>query len=572
MNVKNDVFVIGFVGRGFVCCGLVCWLMANWGTVACAEETRERPNIVLILADDLGYSDLGCFGSEIETPRLDQLADQGLRMTQLYNAARCCSTRASLLTGLYPHQAGVGAMSVDNHKPGYRGFLTNRAVCVASLLRDAGYQTFMAGKWHLRGKANQECTPTNHGFDEFFGHFKAYASYYRSDLFERLPAGRTKRQYQPEKFYATDAITDHALDFIEMSQQKKDPFFLYVAYNAPHFPLQAPREEIEKELATYSKGWDRIRTARLGKLKAQGLVPANTVLPDRGHVTAVPERNADSPYYDREIPAWDDLSAVRQEDLATRMATYAAMVRIMDANIGRLVDCLKQQSCLDNTLIVFLSDNGACAEWDPFGFDNNPYPANRLYRGDDLAKMGGPRTFHSYGTGWANACNSPFRLYKHYNHEGGISSPTIVYWPKGIARRGEVDRTPTHVIDLAPTFLELAKATYPNDSPHLLPLAGESLLDVWHGQSKRSRTLFFEHEGNRAVRSGKWKLVWINYRKRWELYDIEVDRTESKDRAAEFPERVAALEKLWLKWASESFVELERVKQPASGMPKIYYW
>ena len=551
--------------------GAVCGAVLSV-SVALGVEATERPNIVLILADDLGYSDLGCFGSEIETPRLDQLSTQGIRMTQLYNAARCCSTRASLLTGLYPHQAGVGAMSVDNQKPGYRGFLTDRAVCVASLLKQTGYQTFMTGKWHLRGKGNQECIPTNHGFDEFFGHFKAYASYYRSDLFERLPAERRKRNYKPNEFYATDAITDHAVEFIETSQKTENPFFLYVAYNAPHFPLQAPRDEIKKGLATYRNGWDKIRETRIRKMKDLGLVAHGTALSKRGHVTAVPDRNADSPYYDRDIPGWDELNADRKEDLATRMATYAAMVRIMDGNIGRIVDCLEKQGCMDNTLIVFLSDNGACAEWDPLGFDNNPYPANRLYRGDDLKKMGGPRTFHSYGTGWANACNSPFRLYKHYNHEGGISSPTIVSWPRGIKRQGEVDRTPTHVIDLVPTFLQLANAQYPSDSPQVLPLAGESLVSVWQGEPQSVRTLFFEHEGNRAVRRGKWKLVWINYRKRWELYDIAKDRTESNDLASEFPELVSELEELWLDWASKNFVELQRVKQPATGMPKIYYW
>lgn len=539
----------------------------SWG-----DQPSKRPNIVLILADDLGYSDLGCFGSEIETPHLDQLATQGLRMTQLYNTARCCSTRASLLTGLYPHQAGVGAMSSDNHKPGYRGFLTQRAVCVASLLRKAGYQTFMTGKWHLRGKGNQACIPTNHGFDEFFGHFKAYASYYRSDLFERMPAGRTKRDYKAQDFYATDAITDHAVEFIETSQGTGSPFFLYVAFNAPHFPLQAPRDEIKKGLATYRQGWDKIRESRIGRMKDQGVVASNTVLSRRGHVTAVPDRNAESAYYDRDIPSWGELSNARREDLATRMATYAAMVRIMDANIGRVVDCLEMQGCIDNTLIVFLSDNGACAEWDPFGFDNNPYPANRLYSGEDLEKMGGPRTFHSYGTGWANACNSPFRLYKHYNHEGGISSPTIVSWPRFIERRGEIERTASHVVDLVPTFLELANAKYPMHSKQLLPLAGESLLGVWKGEPQGTRALFFEHEGNRAVRRGKWKLVWVNYEKCWELYDIDVDRSESNDRAAEFPKVVSELEQLWLRWARESFVELQQVKQPAKGMPKIYYW
>ena len=551
---------------GAVCGAVVCL------SVLLGEESKERPNVVLILADDLGYSDLGCFGSEIETPRLDQLAAQGIRMTQLYNAARCCSTRASLLTGLYPHQAGVGAMSSDNQKPGYRGFLTERAVCVASLLRHAGYQTYMTGKWHLRGKGNPECIPTNHGFDEFFGHFKAYASYYRSDLFERLPTGREKRHYKAGEFYATDAITDHAVEFIEVSQRKQNPFFLYVAYNAPHFPLQAPAEEIQKGVATYRKGWDKIREKRIRKMEDLGLVSEGTQLSKRGHVTAVPNRNADSPYFDRDIPGWDELSGERREDLATRMATYAAMIRIMDGNVGRIVDCLEEQGCMDNTLIVFLSDNGACAEWDPYGFDNNPYPVNRLYRGNEVEQMGGPRTFHSYGTGWANACNTPFRLYKHYNHEGGISSPTIVSWPRGIERQGEINRTPTHVIDLVPTFLQLANAKYPNHSPKVLPLAGESLLSVWEGKPPNTRTLFFEHEGNRAVRRGKWKLVWTNYLKRWELYDIHSDRTESEDRAADFPELVSDLEQLWLSWQRENFVELQRVKQPAAGMPKIYYW
>ena len=567
MNVTNHAARCVLIGLS-----VACWLSGSWGLLASAEPALERPNIVLILADDLGYSDLGCFGSEIETPRLDKLARQGLRMTQLYNAARCCSTRASLLTGLYPHQAGVGAMSVDNHKPGYRGFLTDRGVCVASVLRDAGYQTFMTGKWHLRGKGNAACIPTNHGFEEFFGHFKAYASYYREDLFERLPDGRKKREYNPDGFYATDAITDYALEFIEASKSVEKPFFLYVAYNAPHFPLQAPAKEIRKGIATYRKGWDKIRASRIQKMKDLGLVSQRTVLSKRGHVTAVPNRNADSPYYDRDIPAWDGLSAERQEDLATRMATYAAMVRIMDGNVGRIVDCLEKQGCKDNTLIVFLSDNGACAEWDPYGFDNNPYPANRLYRGEEVEQMGGPRTFHSYGTGWANACNTPFRLYKHYNHEGGISSPTIVAWPRGISRQGDVNRTPTHVVDLAPTFLQLARAEYPNDSPRLASLAGRSLLSVWQGKPQKTRALFFEHEGNRAVRRGNWKLVWINYLKHWELYDIDKDRTESHDRADEFPEIVSELEQLWLSWASKNFVELQRVEQPATGMPKIYYW
>ncbi len=556
--------------------GILCSVFLVPASVGTADEhvtKKARPNIVLILADDLGYSDLGCFGGEISTPRLDGLAASGLRMTQLYNAARCCSTRASLLTGLYPHQAGVGAMSADNHKPGYRGFLTNRAICVATLLKESGYRTYMSGKWHLRGKGNQACVPTNHGFEEFFGHFRAYASYYRRDLFERHPAGRATKDYADGEFYATDAITDHAVDFLEASNGQTSPFFLYVAYNAPHFPLQAPRDEIEKELDAYRKGWDQIRNSRFQKMKTLGLLNDHVRLPARGHVTAVPDRNADSPYYDQKIPAWTELDAARREDLANRMATYAAMVRIMDRNVGRIVDQLSKMNCLENTVLVFLSDNGACAEWDPFGFDNNPYPKNRLYQGDELALMGGPRTFHSYGTGWANACNSPFRLYKHYNHEGGISSPTIVHWPMGIQRSGEIERHPSHVIDLVPTFLDLAGVSYPEEDTGLLPLAGTSLLGLWDGNSKLgSRVLFFEHEGNRAVRDGKWKLVWINHVQRWELYNINEDRTETNDLASEFPEVVADLKNRWLDWARNNFVELQRVKQPEKGMPKIYYW
>lgn len=534
----------------------------------------DRPNIVLILADDLGFSDLGCYGGEIRTPRLDALAADGLRMTQMYNAARCCSTRASLLTGLYPHQAGVGAMSADNHKPGYRGFLTDRCVTVATLLRQVGYQTMMSGKWHLRGQGNPDCIPTARGFDEFFGHFRAYASFYRPDLFVRLPADRAGPNYREGEFYATDAITDQGIEFMRQSERRDAPFFLYVAYNAPHFPLQAPKELIDRYVETYSVGWDQIRRTRQKRINELGLLAKPAQLSPRGHVPKVPNRNRDSPYYDRQIPAWDDLPDERRQDLTRRMATYAAMVEIMDQNIGRIVDHLRATSQLDNTLLVFLSDNGACAEWDPYGFDNNPYPANRLYRGVELESMGGPGTFHSYGTGWANACNTPFRLYKHYNHEGGISTPLIMHWPRRLHRDGEIDRRPAHVIDLAATLLDVGKADYPevHRGHEILPPAGRSLAPMLTAQSQPERPLFFEHEGNRAVRQGRWKIVWTNYGKRWELYDMEQDRCELNDRAAEFPDKVTQLEQQWHRWAQTHFVEPQQVPQPAKGMPKIYYW
>lgn len=540
---------------------------------AIGRTESERPNIILILADDLGYSDLGCYGGEIETPNLNKLAEGGLRMTQLYNTARCCSTRASLLTGLYPHAAGVGAMTADNGLPGYRGFLTERCVTIASLLREAGYGTYLSGKWHLRGKGNPDCTPTNRGFDEFYGHFKAYASFWRKDLYVRLPEDRPKPEYENE-FYATDAITDYGLKFLDQSREEGKPAFLYLSYNAPHFPLHAPKEVIDKYVPVYEKGWDELRNDRYQRMIELGILPKEHGLSPRGLVTKVPNRNRDSPWYDQEIPEWTSLPEKRRADLARRMATYAAMVEILDRNVGRIVEDVRKNGELEKTLIVFLSDNGACAEWDPLGFDNNPYPTNRLYQNDELEMMGQPETFHSYGTGWANACNTPFRLYKHYNHEGGISSPAIFHWPGKIVGEGRLERQPAHIVDLTATLLEEAGATYPGawNGREIMPLAGTSLKPILAGGAVEERALFFEHEGNRAVRRGKWKLVRANFRKQWELYDIEADRTELSDLANEHPKRVEELGALWEQWAEANFVEKEQVEQPATGMPKIYYF
>ncbi|MEM7015085.1 MAG: arylsulfatase [Verrucomicrobiota bacterium] len=527
-------------------------------------------HIILILADDLGYSDLGCYGGEIETPNLDSLAAGGLRMTQLYNTARCCSTRASLLTGLYPHQAGVGAMTADNGLPGYRGFLTDRCVTIATLLREAGYRTYLSGKWHLRGAGNPHCIPTIRGFDQFYGHFKAYASFWRSDLYVRLPETHPVREYGDD-FHATNAITDYAIDsFINDARSLEKPYFLYLSYNAPHFPLHAPKELIDKYVPVYEKGWDAIREERYQRMLEMGVIPKSFKLSPRGHVTKVPNRNRDSPYYDKQIPKWSELDEDRRADLTRRMATYAAMVEMVDRNIGRLIDDLKEHDELENTLIWFLSDNGACAEWDPLGFDNNPYPTNRLYVGDELELMGQKESFHSYGTGWANACNTPFRLYKHYNHEGGISSPLIVHWPERIKNVGKIDRQPAHLVDLSATILKVGGASYPDD-PKLAPLAGISLLPLFENQQLPERPLFFEHEGNRAIRQGNWKLVWTNYTKEWELYNIADDRSELNNLAAANPERVQEMERLWLEWAKENFVQTSKVEQPAKGMPKIYY-
>ena len=336
----------------------------------------QKPNIILILVDDLGYSDLSCYGGEINTPNIDALASNGLKFTQLYNSARCCPTRASLMTGLYPHQTGVGFMTADQKLPGYRGFLNDQCVTTASLLKQQGYKTYLSGKWHLRGKGKGECIPTNRGFDEFYGPFHDYASFFRPELYFRLPENSPIKMDVSSDFYATNAITDYALTFINDARQSQQPYYLYLAYNAPHFPLQAPKETIDKYMKTYEKGWDKIRAQRIEKLKDLKLIPSDFEYHSTTQVPKVPNRNLNSLYYGKEIPKWEQLDKVRQKDLARRMATFAAMVDIVDKNIGKLIHDLKLNNELDNTCIFFLSDNGACAEWDPYGFDNNPYPQN----------------------------------------------------------------------------------------------------------------------------------------------------------------------------------------------------
>ena len=305
----------------------------------------------------------------------------------------------------------------------------------------------------------------------------------------------------------------------------------------------------------------------------KGIIPKNFELSPRGHVPMIPNRNKRSRYYDKQIPAWKELGEDRRKDLTRRMATYAAMVEILDSNVGRVVKDLNEHGELNDTLLIFLSDNGACSEWDPFGFDNDPYPRNRLYFGKLLEDMGQKNSFHSYGTGWANACNTPFRLYKHYNHEGGISAPMIIHWPKAMKRKGELDRQPAHITDISATLLEVGQAKYPQNRKgnKIFPLAGKSLLPVLKGENLPERPLFFEHEGNRALRLGKWKLVWTNFSKEWELYDIEADRSEMHNLAEKYPDRVKQMDKQWNEWADRSFVEKEKVAQPSKGMPKIYY-
>ncbi len=532
---------------------LVAFLSVLFVAVCCRGQADELPpNILLIVADDLGFSDLGCYGGEIETPNLDALAADGLRFTRFYNTGRCCPSRASILTGHYPHRVGLGHMTQDIGRPGYRGRVASDAKTLAQHLSSNSYRCFLSGKWHLGTD-----DPTRHGFEEFYGTLVSAKTFWDPDHFLRLPPNRVRRQYSAESFYGTDAVTDHAIEFLSLAQKTPSrPWFLYLAYNAPHFPLQARRSDIAKYAERYHVGWDKIREQRLARMKELGVVDPDTTLSPRSTY-------ANYGQTDQGVnPAWKDVPEPRRRDLARRMAIYAAMVDAMDQNIGRVLATIKSQGQRDSTLVVFLSDNGACAEWDPWGFDIKSSPNNILHRDAEIDRMGGPGTFHSVGSGWANASNTPWRLYKHYNHEGGIRSPCIVSWPSRVRRGGEIESTPAHVIDLVPTILEVAAS---EDVPGIGrrgidrrgigrgTLPGVSLMPLLDRHRLADRQLFFEHEGNRAVIDGSWKLVATRGND-WELYDFTRDPTELRDLADEHPDRVALLEAAWDHWAAENHV------------------
>ena len=401
----------------------------------------------------------------------------------------------------------------------------------------------MSGKWHL-GTPD----PTRHGFEEFYGTLVSAKRFFDPDHLIRLPEGRRARQYREGEFYATDAVTDHALDFLQQARTTPEkPWFLYIAYNAPHFPLHAPSDEIARYADRYHDGWDKLRDERLLKMKQLDIVADSTQLSPRSLWKNYGETKTGV------NPAWVSLAKDRRLDLARRMAIYAAMIDCLDQQLGRIVDDLKTMGELENTLIVFTSDNGACFEWDPFGFDIVSSNQNILHTGDRLDEMGRPGTFHSVGSGWANAANTPWRLYKHFNHEGGIASPGIVHWPAGLkVKPGSIIHQPAHIIDLLPTAVAVSGARYDGT----LPLPGVDLIkqlnnDVDNGCSERA--LFFEHQGNRAVRKGKWKLVALDDEP-WELYDFTTDRTEINDLAKVHPGKVNELSAAWQKWGEENHV------------------
>ena len=505
------------------------------------------PNIVLILADDMGFSDLGCYGSEIATPYLDALAARGGRLTQMYNVARCCPTRAALLTGLYPHQAGIGHMVDDLGYRPYQGYLNDRCVTIPEVLRSAGYATFMAGKWHVGGRLRQARRderagrpafprPIDRGFDHHFGTLAGAGSYFDPTLLIRDDQFLTPE----DGFYYTDAIGDEAVRMIGDGVRSGKPFFLHVAFTAPHFPLHALEEDVARYRGRYAAGWDRLRGERHERQQSLGL----GVGLGAGRWQLSPR--------DPSAPAWEDV--VEKDWEGHRMAVYAAQVHRLDQNVGKIIAALRALGQEERTLVLFLSDNGGSAEYQPANEMTAlpPLRDGRFIRRGNLPTNapGGPDTWMSYDRPWANLSNAPFRLYKHYVHEGGISTPLIASWP-GVFPAGSVADAPCHVVDLLPTCLAAAGAAYPTeyDGRQILPVEGESFLGLLRGERwSRQRAIVWEHEGNCAVRLGDLKLV-AKFPGTWELYDVAGDRVELHDLAPRRPDQVAALSAHYNDWA-----------------------
>jgi len=504
----------------------------------------RRPNIVLILADDMGFSDLGSYGSEIDTPHLDGLAKQGVRFTQFYNCARCCPSRASLLTGLYPHRAGIGHMvDTAGPSPGYADDLSPRSRTIAQVLKGSGYRTAMVGKWHVTPvNQSKQNWPLQRGFDRYYGIIHGAADYFNPVT---LTEGNEPASPDSKDYYFTDALGDRATRFIDdFSRNREDPFFLYAAFTAPHWPLHARPDDIRKYENRYRAGWDAIRAERHDRQLKSGLLPQRWDLSAR----------------DSTAPSWRD--APHPEWEARRMQIYAAMVDRLDWNIGRILAKLRETGQEDNTMVLFMSDNGGCAEevgprWKGLHIPQLTRDGRRVRVGNNPEVMPGAEdTYQSYGLPWANASNTPFRLYKHWVHEGGIATPLIVRWPAGFkANQAAIDE-PSHFVDLMATCVDVGSAVYPAQTGDeaIFPMQGRSLLPLISGREKRfERQIFWEHEGNRAMRRGRWKLV-RKYPGEWELYDMESDRTELHNIAQAKSKLVGDMVADWESWATENNV------------------
>nr|WP_315148626.1 arylsulfatase [uncultured Flavobacterium sp.] len=533
------------------------------------KAISKKPNVIVILTDDMGFSDIGCFGSEIKTPNIDKLAANGLRFTHFYNTARCSPSRASLMTGLYPHQAGMGFLSNYNYdEEGYVDDLSKKAVTMAEVFKQAGYATYMSGKWHMNKEKSipndRSNWPLQRGFDRFFGMLIGSGSFYDPGT---LMSDNTF--IAPGKdFYLTNAITDHVVKFISENPKDK-PFFFYIAYTAAHWPLHAPESEIRKYKGVYDKGWDETRKLRFEKLKKLGIISDKAVLTARGV----------------DIPEWKNEPL--KDWQVRRMEVYAAMIDIMDQGIGKIISTLEKKGELDNTVIFYLHDNGGCAETlnsnepeipltdeqkkgKPFAKDSiflgkiPTYTRDGQFIRSGKGVMPGPaNTWTAYGEEWANVSNTPFRLYKHFVHEGGIATPLIVHWPKGINAKGELRTQSGHLIDIMVTCVEIAGLQYPTDfnGNAIHPLEGKSLVPAFTNKPVNREFIFWEHEGNRAIRMGKWKLVSKTQKQRkfipadenaWELYDMEEDPSEINNLALKYPDKVKAMADLWEKEAQRT--------------------
>ena len=552
MIIRNLVLTAAVLAVIFLT--YIAWLKPTKSNVQGFEED-SRPNIIVIMADDLGFSDLGCYGGEIETPNLDYLAANGVRSNAFYNTSRCCPTRASFLTGLYPHQAGLGRMTMDAGLPGYRGSLQSNTVTIAEVLKDAGYQTGMTGKWHvsetvdlggekqLKWLSHQENNgpfsdlksyPTARGFDKYYGNIWGVVDYF--DPFS-LVNGNEEVKQVPKDYYHTNAIGDSAVAYIEQFSKNKNPFFLYIAHCAPHWPLQAPEDAIQKYLKVYEKGWEDIRIKRYNRLIQKGIISKESELP----AFMFPEKNWEA----NPNKAWD----------IRAMAVHAAMVDLLDQSVGKLLDKLKETGEIDNTMIIFLSDNGASSErpskYGP-GFDRagNTRDGKAVNFPVEKDSLPGPRTVLSgIGPQWAHTANTPFRYWKARVYEGGINTPFIAHWPNGGLKNGAINSLPAHVTDLMATCIDLANTSYPEQyrGRKITASPGRSLIPILTGVASKGtqETFFWEHFGSNAFRKNNWKLVKLDAKSPWELYDLSTDKTEIDNVAEKHPKLVAELVQEW---------------------------
>lgn len=548
-----------FIGKYSLTCSLIIVPF-----ILFAKEVK-KPNILVILADDLGYSDIGCYGGEIETPNLDRLAKNGMRFTNFYNAGRSCPTRASLLTGLYPHQAGVGRMTFDEHKPGYRGTMSHNGITIAEVLKESGYQTGMIGKWHVAETPlkedqrewlahqvyHEEFAPKNNypvkrGFQDFYGTIYGVVNFF--DPFSLVNGVEPVRNV-PENYYSTIALADSAVSYVDRYSKSDKPFFLYLSFHAPHWPLHALPEDIVKYEEKYKIGWEAIREERYARMKQMKLFGDSDDF-------LSPRQFQDS---------WDDNSSLEWD--ARAMAVHAAMVDRMDQEIGKVIKVLEDSGELDNTLILFLSDNGAsnedCQNYAPGENDRPDKMRNGepiIYPRNKRVLPGPENSFASIGAKWANVVNTPFRYWKAKSYEGGICTPMIAHWPKGIKQKeGSINNDIGHVIDIMATCLDISNSEYPDEyqGNSIIPYEGKSLLPVFEtGEREGHSEICFEHFNEKALIDNEgWKIVMPVTNNKWELYNLRIDRSELTNLSEIYPEKVEDMQERYISWEKKCMVQ-----------------